>query len=155
MYVTVGNPAQFRLDTSDGWHRHLTDRDGKVFEYRVKRLMLAYPLVFLAGVLAGFFGIGGGALQVPVMIILLGVPVEIATATSSLMILVSAFSGAMTHIQLANVAYEFVPFIIVSVIVGAQIGVQIQRRTGARTLRRMFALFLVIIGVRMILALLG
>ncbi|MCJ7455565.1 sulfite exporter TauE/SafE family protein, partial [Candidatus Bathyarchaeota archaeon] len=113
----------------------------------------AFPLVFFAGVLAGFFGVGGGALQVPVLIMLLGVPVEIATATSALMIVVSALTGAMTHIQLGNVAYEFIPFIIVSVVVGAQIGVQIQRRTGPRTLRRLFALFLVVIGLRMILVL--
>jgi uncharacterized membrane protein YfcA len=70
------------------------------------------------------------------------------------MILVSAVTGAMTHMQLGNVAYEFVPFIIVSVMVGAQLGVQIQRRAGARTLRRTFALFLVVIGLRMILVLL-
>jgi len=113
----------------------------------------AFPLVFFAGVLAGFFGVGGGALQVPVLIMLLGVPVEIATATSALMIVVSALTGAMTHIQLGNIAYEFIPFIIVSVVVGAQIGVQVQRRTGPRTLRRLFALFLVVIGLRMILVL--
>jgi hypothetical protein len=112
-------------------------------------------LVFLAGVLAGFFGVGGGALQVPAMILLLGVPIEIATATSALMIVVSALSGAITHMQLGNVAYKFAPFIIVSVILGAQLGVQVQRRTGPRTLRRLFALFLVIIGLRMILVMLG
>jgi uncharacterized membrane protein YfcA len=116
-------------------------------------LALAYPLVFVAGILAGFFGIGGGALQVPVMIMVLGVPIEIATATSALMIVVSALTGGLTHVQLGNVAYEFVPLIIISVIIGAQIGVQVQRRTDARTLRRMFALVLIAIGIRMILVL--
>jgi len=152
IYITVGGSVR-SSSSPVGWFRQLVDRDRKQFEYRVRHLVFAYPLVFLAGVLAGLFGIGGGALQVPVMILMLGVPVEIATATSSLMILISALTGALTHIQLANVAYEFVPFIIVSVIVGAQIGVQIQRRTAARTLRRMFAFFLVLIGLRMILVL--
>lgn len=153
IYISVGNPHSPRQTTSQGWRRRLVDRDGKAFEYRVRHVAFAFPLVFVAGVLAGLFGIGGGALQVPVMILLLGVPIEIATATSTLMILVSALTGAMTHIQLANVQYEFVPFIIVSVIVGAQLGVQVQRRTTARTLRRAFAFFLVIIGLRMIFAL--
>ncbi len=151
MYITFGRPPSSTKSDSEGLSRSLVDRDGRRFQYRFRNMALAYPLVFVAGVFAGFFGIGGGALQVPVMILLVGVPVEIATATSALMILVSALTGAITHAQLANVAYDFVPFIIVSVIVGAQLGVQIQRRTGARALRRMFALFLVIIGIRMIL----
>lgn len=152
IYIAIGSPVKSSRAFRDGWHRRLVDRDGKGFEFRVRHLALAYPLVFLAGVLAGFFGIGGGALQVPVMIVLLGVPIEIATATSALMIVVSALTGAMTHVQLGNVAYEFTPFIIISVILGAQIGVQVQRRTGARTLRRLFSFFLVVIGLRMILA---
>jgi len=151
IYITVGTPVRQSKADRDGWFRRLVDRDGKTFEYRVKHSALAYPLVFIAGVLAGFFGVGGGALQVPVMILLLGVPVEIATATSALMILVSALTGAIVHNRLGNVAYDFTPFIIISVILGAQIGVQIQRRTGPRTLRRLFALFLVAIGLRMIL----
>jgi len=155
IYVAVGTPVKSSGAVAHGWHRRLVDRDGIEFDFRVKHLAVAYPLVFLAGVLAGFFGVGGGALQVPVMILLLGVPVEIATATSALMIVVSALSGAITHMQLGNVAYEFAPFIIVSVILGAQLGVQVQRRTGPRTLRRLFALFLVIIGLRMILVMLN
>lgn len=153
IYMIIGNPARSSAATFSGWRRRLVDRDRRQFEYRIKHLALAYPLVFLAGILAGFFGIGGGALQVPVMIMLLGVPIEIATATSALMIVVSALTGALTHVQLGNVAYEFVPLIIISVIIGAQIGVQIQRRTDARTLRRMFALVLIAIGIRMILVL--
>lgn len=154
IYIAVGTPVKSSGRVTTGWRRQFVDRDGKEFEFTVKHLTLAYPLVFLAGVIAGFFGVGGGALQVPVMILLLGVPPEIATATSALMIAASALTGAVTHIQLGNVAYEFTPLIIVSVILGAQIGVQIQRRTGPRTLRRLFALFLVIIGLRMILVML-
>jgi hypothetical protein len=155
IYVAIGSPAKSSHAVARGWHRRLVDRDGKEFEFRVQHLMFAFPLVFFAGVLAGFFGVGGGALQVPVMILLLGVPVEIATATSALMIVVSALTGAATHIQLGNVAYEYTPFIIVSVVLGAQIGVQLQKRAGPRALRRMFAVFLVVIGLRMILAMLA
>lgn len=155
IYIAIGTPVTSSHSIATGRYRRLVDRDGKEFEFRVQHLALAYPLVFFAGVLAGFFGVGGGALQVPVMILLLGIPVEIATATSALMIVVSSLTGAITHMQLGNVAYEFTPFIIVSVVLGAQIGVQVQRRTGPRALRRLFALFLVIIGLRMILAMLA
>jgi hypothetical protein len=151
IYIAFGTPPASSGTGVAGWRRRVVDRDGKAFEYTVRHLMLAYPLVFLAGVIAGFFGIGGGALQVPVMIMLLGVPAEIATATSALMIVVSALTGAITHIQLGSVAYEFAPFIIVSVIVGAQIGVQVQRLASGLALRRLFALSVIIIGLRMIL----
>lgn len=150
IYVAVGTPSVSKT-ADEGWRRFLVDRDGKEFRFHVKHLALAYPLIFLAGVIAGFFGVGGGALQVPVLILLLGVPIEVATATSALMILLSALTGAVTHMHMGNVAYEFAPFIIISVILGAQLGVQIQKRTGPRSLRRLFALFLAIIGLRMLL----
>ena len=70
------------------------------------------------------------------------------------MIVLSALTGAITHIQLGSVAYEFTPFIVISVIVGAQIGVQVQRLTSALTLRRLFALSIIIIGARLILVML-
>ena len=151
IYIAFGTPPRSSGTGVAGWCRRLVDRDGKEFEFTVRHLVFAFPLVFLAGFIAGFFGVGGGALQVPVMIMLLGVPAEIATATSALMIVASALSGAVTHIQLSNVAYEFTPFIIISVIVGAQIGVQIQRLTSGLTLRRLFALSVIIVGLRMIL----
>jgi hypothetical protein len=154
IYITFGTPPTSLATGVAGSRRHLVDRDGREFQYTIRHLMFAYPLVFLAGVLAGFFGIGGGALQVPVMIMLLGVPAEIATATSALMIVLSALTGAITHIQLGSVAYEFTPLIIISVIVGAQIGVQVQRLTSALALRRLFALSIIIIGVRLILVML-
>jgi uncharacterized membrane protein YfcA len=154
VYIASGTPPRSSGAGVAGWRRRIVDRDGKEFEFAIRHLVFAYPLVFLAGVIAGFFGVGGGALQVPVMIMLLGVPAEIATATSALMIVVSALTGAITHIQLGNVAYEFTPFIIVSVIVGAQIGVQVQRLASSLTLRRLFALSVIIIGLRMILGML-
>jgi uncharacterized membrane protein YfcA len=152
IYIAVSPSASPSSNRHDGRPRQQVDRDGKKFEYAVKHVVFAYPLVFVAGVLAGFFGVGGGVLQVPVMILLLGVPIEIATATSALMILVSAVTGALTHGYLGDIAYEFTPFIIISVIFGAQLGVQIQRRAGPRTLRRLFALFVAIVGLRMVLA---
>lgn len=155
IYIAFGTPPRSLRTDVAGWHRRLVDRNGKEFEFAVRHLAFAYPLVILSGFVAGFFGVGGGALQVPVMIMVLGVPPEIATATSALMIVASALSGAITHIQLSNVAYEFTPFIIVAVIVGAQIGVQVQRLATGLTLRRLFALSVVVVGLRMILVILG
>lgn len=154
IYIAIGTPPLHSGESVSGWRRQLVDRDGKEFDFTVRHLTFAFPLVLLAGFIAGFFGVGGGALQVPVMIMLLGVPPEIAMATSALMIVVSALSGAITHIQLSNVAYEFTPFIIIAVVVGAQIGVQVQRLTSALALRRLFALSVTIVGLRMILVLL-
>lgn len=154
IYIAFGTPPTTSGTSVAGWRRRLVDRDGKKFEFAVRHLVLAYPLVFLSGFIAGFFGVGGGALQVPVMIMALGIPPEIATATSALMIVVSALTGAIAHIQLSNVAYEFTPFIIISVIAGAQIGVQVQRLASGLALRRLFALSVVIVGLRMILVLL-
>lgn len=136
------------------WTRRIVDRDGVEFRFAIRHMAVGVGSGFFSGFLSGFFGVGGGALQVPVMTLLLGVPVHIAVATSALIILLTSLGGAATHIGIGNVAAQFAYYIIPSVVVGAQAGVQIQRRTRPRTLRRLFALFLAVIGLRMIAILL-
>ncbi|KPV61590.1 MAG: hypothetical protein AOA65_2407 [Candidatus Bathyarchaeota archaeon BA1] len=133
-----------------GWHRRLTDSKDVVFEYNAN-MKPGLALSFLGGFTSGFFGVGGGAVMVPVMNLGMGVPIHIAVATSMFMMMFTSLSGVATHLMLGNVLPDYALYLSIGVIGGAQVGALIARRLKARYLERIFGVFLVVVGLRMVL----
>src|SRR5690625_410952 len=71
--------------------------DQHVYRYNVP-LLPAFILSFVVGILSGLFGIGGGTISVPALILFFGIPVQIAIATSMFMILFISIISTTTHI---------------------------------------------------------
>lgn len=61
---------------------------------------------FFSGILAGLFGIGGGFLQTPMMIKLFKMPSQIATSTSLFILVITSFTGLISHYFLGNVIWS-------------------------------------------------
>jgi uncharacterized membrane protein YfcA len=74
------------------------------------------------GVLAGFFGVGGGFIRVPALIYIVGASTHIAVGTDLLEIAVSGGYGALRHSMMGNVDIVAVLFMIVGAMFGAQFG---------------------------------
>ena len=129
------------------WSRRLTDSDGNVMDYGVN-MPIALAVSFAAGVAAGFFGIGGGVLKVPVLTYC-GMPIHVAVATSSFMIMITAVSSSSTHFMLGNVVLRYTLPIAAGVVVGTQLGAYTAKRTEAVKLRRLFALALGVVSLMM------
>jgi uncharacterized membrane protein YfcA len=116
----------------------------------------------LIGVLSALFGIGGGTLSVPALHQLNRVPMRQAVATSSAIGVVIAASGAggfvwagAGHAALPTGAVGFLlPDVIAAIAVGTLIttplGVRLAHTVDPRLLARGFALFLFLVGVRLI-----
>lgn len=88
-------------------------------------LLIAIPVSALAGLVSGMVGVGGGILKVAAMVLLLGVPVDVAVASSSIMVGITAAGGLTGH--LAGGTWEWktaIPLAFI-VFVGAQIGSRI------------------------------
>jgi len=102
-----------------------------------------------AGLLAGGFGIGGGALMVPVLIIFLGVETHVAIGTSLAIIVPIALSGAARHFTLQNVDLNIVLPAAIGGIVGAIIGATLIDNVPALYAKRGLALFLIYASVRL------
>jgi uncharacterized membrane protein YfcA len=105
------------------------------------------PVGLGTGVLTGFFGVGGGFVIVPALVLLLGLPLTLAVGTSLLVIALT--SGAALAAHLASGSIDWV---IASAFTGAAIaGALAGRRVGAivspQRLGRLFALLLVAIAV--------
>ena len=131
------------------WSRRLVDSDGNLMDYGVN-MPVAAAVSFAAGLAAGFFGIGGGVLKVPILTYC-GMPIHVAIATSSFMIMITALSSASTHFALGNVALSYTVSIAVGVVVGTQFGAYVAKRTEAARLRRIFAVALGAVSVIMAL----
>ena len=104
-------------------------------------IVFAVSLGLAAGVLAGFFGVGGGILFVPTLVVL-GLSQIEAEATSLLAILPTVAAGTWRQRRYGNVRGRAALVLGLSSIAGAAVGVQIATALPENVLRRLFAVFL-------------
>jgi uncharacterized membrane protein YfcA len=133
-----------------GTLRRLIDNTGREYLYRFN-IPVGSVISFFVGILANMFGIGGGIIHVPTMILLFGVPTHIATATSHFILMVTSLSGLSVHLQLGNIDLLTAIPLGLGAVVGAQIGAKVSQRVRSRTLERIFSVFLMALVVRLIL----
>ncbi len=115
-------------------------------EYNVS-IPLAAPAAFGAGFISAIMGLGGGAIKVPLMVMLLGVPVRIAVASSALMVGITAFGGFMGRIWHVSIDWKMIPLYIIAILVGSNIGARSSLRIDKRVLKKGFGLFLVGVSI--------
>ncbi|MGQ9921699.1 MAG: sulfite exporter TauE/SafE family protein [Desulfobacca sp.] len=87
-------------------------------------LFLVIGIGALVGFLSGMFGVGGGFLLTPLMM-MIGIPPAVAAASDSNQIVAAASSGAFAHWKLGNVDVKLGLVILVGGITGGTIGVQL------------------------------
>lgn len=108
-----------------------------------------------AGVASALLGIGGGIVKVPLMHLAMAVPLRVATATSNLMVGITAAAGAIIYL----VRGEIDPYVAgptaVGVFVGASIGARVAHRIHLRVLRFAFVAVLSYTAMQMLLRALG
>jgi len=129
--------------------RQLVDASGGTHHYQVD-VWKGVVVSLLVGVISSVFGIGGGIIHVPFLIVVLGLPVHVATATSHFVLGISAFAGAATFLALGHVDLPTFALMGVGVLLGAQVGARMSIGTSAAMIRRVLAGSLAVVGVRMI-----
>ena len=117
--------------------------------YRADRLPVAAAGSVGAGVASALLGIGGGLIKVPLMHLVLGVPLRIATATSNLMIGITASASAIVYLVRGGIDPYVVGPTAVGVFVGASLGSRLGHRIGQRALRILFVGVLLYTAVEM------
>ncbi|MBO8167923.1 MAG: sulfite exporter TauE/SafE family protein [Thermoanaerobacteraceae bacterium] len=106
-------------------------------------------LGLIAGTLSSLLGIGGGIILVPGMIFLLDLPVHKAIGTSLAIIIPTAIMGVYQHSIYGNVNWKWVLFITVGSVTGAYIGAYLSRIIPADILKKLFAVLLVLVAVKL------
>lgn len=106
----------------------------------------------LAGVLSGMFGVGGGILMVPAMVLLLTMTQRRAQATSLAAIIPIAAVGALVFGVADSVDPVAAIALIVGSLAGVQLGARLMHRLSDERLTLLFSAFLAIVAVAMLLA---
>ena len=117
-------------------------------EYSVN-LLLGLPITALAGLMAGLLGIGGGIIEVPLMVLLLGVPMKIAVGTSCFMVGITALFGFWGHFFAGHFEPKMALILALVVFVGAQAGSRISIKVDKILLKKIYAIFLFLISAWM------
>jgi hypothetical protein len=99
------------------------------------------------GILTGMVGVGGGFLIVPALVLLLAVPMKEAIGTSLLVITLNAAAGFGGYIGTVALPWGFLAAFTAIAIVGIVAGTRLVHHVPTGTLRRGFAIFLVVVGV--------
>ena len=103
-----------------------------------------------AGVLSGMFGIGGGIVIVPALVLLLHFTPQKATGTSlGALLLPVGFLGAWMYWKRGDVDVRASALIALGLFLGAYLGGKIGLSLAPLTLRRAFAVFLVLVATQM------
>lgn len=104
-----------------------------------------------AGILGGMVGIGGGIIIVPALVYFLGFSQLNAQGTSlALLVLPVGILGAFQYYQQGHVDFRVVLILALGFIVGSLIGSKISLHMPQEILRKIFAVFMILIAVKML-----
>lgn len=123
-------------------------RPPKFESHRRMPLPILFVMSLLIGSITGLFGIGGGFLAIPVLVLFFGTPQNIAAGTSLLIISVNSLTAFIGHwSQWGDVAWHIPIFIGSAAVVVAQISSHYSHRTNPTILRKGFAYLLLAIAL--------
>lgn len=106
-----------------------------------------------AGILSGLFGIGGGALMVPAMVMILGLSIQQASGLSlAAMVLPVGLLGVIEYLRSGRLQMsdlQLAAWLALGLFLGAWAGAKLGEQLSGLVLRRGFAVFLVVMAARM------
>jgi len=100
------------------WHLYLPIAGNSV------NVLLIFAMGGVVGILSGIFGVGGGFLMTP-LLIMAGIPPTVAAASDSNQIVGASTSGTLAHYRLGNVDFKMGIVLLIGGVIGGTMGVQI------------------------------
>lgn len=104
------------------------------------------------GVLSGLLGVGGGIFLVPILTSYFAVDQHMAHGTSLAVVIPTAIMGAAVYSYHGAMNVTLAAQLAVGGVIGATLGSRVMQRIPAATLKRMFGIMLIVVGIRMVLA---
>ncbi|ACD82343.1 sulfite exporter TauE/SafE family protein [Candidatus Methylacidiphilum infernorum] len=106
-------------------------------------------LGLLSGFASGCFGIGGGAIIVPSLILFFGLPYPMAVGTSLALIIPIALAGSIFNGFLQKIDWTIFGITLIFGIIGAVVGVAVIQKVPAGMAKKLFSLFLLYTAYRL------
>jgi uncharacterized membrane protein YfcA len=118
--------------------------------YTAQHVPAGFGLMFLAGTLSGLLGIGSGAVKVLAMDQAMKLPFKVSTTTSNFMIGVTAAASAGIYLSRGYILPGLAMPVMLGVLIGSLIGAKLLARMQVHTLRIVFSIVIVALGLEMI-----
>jgi uncharacterized protein len=112
-------------------------------------VVAAIVIGLLAGALGGLFGVGGGLIFVPALVLLFGLGQVEAQATSLLAIIPVVVAGTWRQHLYGNVRWRAALVIGITAVAGVELGVLTAKSLPEETLQRLFGLLLLVVAAQL------
>jgi uncharacterized membrane protein YfcA len=146
---TAGNGSPDPLAARLGMDGSYPGLEGPV-AYNVHAVPTGFSLMFVAGTLSGLLGIGSGAVKVLAMDRAMRIPFKVSTTTSNFMIGVTAAASAGVYLHRGYIDPLVSMPVMLGVLSGSMVGARILMSTQTRSLRQVFRLILLVLGMEML-----
>ena len=118
----------------------------------VNEIIILIVIGFIAGIAGGTLGLGGGIIIVPALIFILGFTQHQAQGTSLAVLLFPVgILGVLNYNKNGYVNFKFAIILIIAFVLGSYLGSIISINLPAKTLKKIFGIFLLLISLKMII----
>jgi hypothetical protein len=142
----IDEPGRLEFDWS-----YVEPTTGQEVAYRARNVSLGALVSVFAGALSGLLGIGGGVVNVPTMNVLMGIPIRVATTTSTYMLGATAAASAVLYFARGEIDPLLAAPVVVGVFVGARAGARLSHRLPHRALTLLFVVVATFFAFQMLL----
>ena len=118
--------------------------------YLVKNVIGGFFMMNIAGIISGLLGIGSGALKVIAMDNVMRIPFKVSTTTSNFMIGVTAAASAGVYLTRGYIDPALAMPVMLGVLVGSLMGTRVLVKTKTKSLRLVFSIVIVLLGIEML-----
>jgi uncharacterized protein len=117
--------------------------------YNVYHVPAGFGVMWIAGALSGLLGIGSGALKVVAMDQAMKIPFKVSTTTSNFMIGVTAAASAGVYLSRGYIDPSLAMPVMIGVLIGSLMGTRVLVKKQTKSLRLVFSVVIVLLGVEM------
>ena len=120
-------------------------------EKRISKQLIVFTIgaSFFAGIISSFFGIGGGIVFVPLMVVGMGMSMKRAAPTSQLILLFASLSGIIVHSILGHPDFLQSGFLAIGSFFGGLVGAKLSLSVKERNLKILISVVLLITAVKL------
>lgn len=111
-------------------------------------LLVAILVGFIGGVASGLFGVGGGAIFVPAMVLLLDEPQHSAQGVSLGIIVITAMSGSYVNMRNRNIDFRVFSLVTPVAVAAVLVGAYAASLLSSETLQRIFGVAVILVALR-------
>ena len=125
--------------------------DEKTYNKTALMMILSAGASFFAGIISSLFGIGGGIVFVPLMVIGIGIPMRQAAPTAQLVLMFASLSGLLVHSALGHPDYFQALLLAIGAFGGGILGARLSLEIKERKLKILVTVVLLAAAIKLII----